>query len=281
MSLIQEALRRQQEEMQAEEKKRVGAQTSMSGSERSPDSDVPQTPPNPVPKNPHPAPLPSDIPTTEDTQPDPPKRRTSSEREHRVLGPLMGMLLVIVLLGGLVAWAALWGYRVLTASDAPPALDTVVTTVPEPAPDPVVEAPPSTLPEPEIAEVAVQETTEAPDEPVMVEVEITEPLTEDLVAQPVEPLIPEIPDATVALQDAPRTVVPPPPPPPPPPIIWPELHISGVMGSGESGSAIINGNVIGLHENIGDVTVRGFGRGFVVLEYQGETRRFSVGRSTR
>lgn len=73
----------------------------------------------------------------------------------------------------------------------------------------------------------------------------------------------------------------PPPPPAPEPVIWPPINVTGVIGAGQQGSAIINNKVYGLNETFNGVTVKDFLRGAVLLEYKGETRQFGVGKRNR
>ncbi len=282
MSLIQEALRRQQKEQQAAQSNAPAT----AGTEDLPQKDagtpIATPPPGPtetktknveetqvsdetfiLPTSAEPSPEPEekeepseDAPPADET-PEPPLRRTASERKHRILAPLAGMLIVIALLAGVVGWSIRWGYRVLTTPDTPPEQETIVESAPVDV------------------DVHVDETTITPTKPDTDADGLDAGFTESAAQVPTETVSPVTPDAS-ADDDSVTT-----PAVPSPSVIWPELHISGIMGTGDSGSAIINGTVVGLGEKVGDVTVREFERGFVVLEYQGETRRFSVGRSTR
>ena len=309
MSLIQEALRRQQEELETGTKDPNRPEETFPVQDSEPDA-APPAEDTPVmsaeePSSLNPEPIPvrssSDVAPSDEAPIDEPTesytRRAAPERKHRVLGPLLGMLIIIILLGGFATWAALWGWRTFTASEPQPALVTadVTPTQPPPPPqdiepeerdeqaDPAPDAVATDAPEP-VAETAkaedpsVQEVTETADaeDPSVQEADVPATEIEGRVAEVAEQ---ETPAPVVATEPSPAA--PPAPAPPAAPIIWPELHVAGIMGAGDSGSAIINGRVVGLDERVGEVTVREFGRGFVVLEYQGETRRFSVGRSTR
>jgi hypothetical protein len=270
MSLIQEALRRQQQEMEAANQDSTKEPTDTRET-------TPTVVPPPPPMEPPPPPEPETPETPEeDTDIDAPLRRQSSEKEHRVMVPMLITLLVLLLLSAFVVWAAMIGFRLFySASDAPS--------------ETVVEAP---LQEPEVAtespasEVAV--AAPVTEEPVVItppglpdaagEAPVatpeTQPETPDTVTEVIRPL-PPMPEE----QTTPDTE----PAPPPEPVIWPEIYVAGVIGAGESGSAIINGKVYGMNEQVGDLAVitRDFGKGFVMLEYQGETRRFPVGRAIR
>ena len=286
MSLIQEALRRQQEEMKADKESQQSSanpetSTKEASAKASENAKAAEPGIPPPPKMPS-APLPSDVPVPEAPEPPPPPvRRTSNEREHRVLGPLLGMLLVLVLLAGGLGWAVIWGYRLFTAAEEEPQRELTETVTEDPAPTtpdepPVIED----EPEPPIVEAEVEERVPEPadtEEEVIVDVDVIDPATEEIPDTPPSPVVEDIAETPPPTEEP----VADPPVEAPPPVIWPDLHISGVMGAGDSGSAIINGKVVGADETIGEVIVREFGRGYVVLEYQGETRRFSVGRSTR
>lgn len=325
MSLIQEALRRQQEEMEADKhspKPTDSPQPSDESPQQTDRAEVPdstkgpeaadrtapqpqqQEPekqaPTPTPPPSNTNPLPSDTPPSpEKTEPPAPLRRNTSDREQRVLGPLLTVLLVIILLGGAFIWAVWWGYGVLTATEDPE-LEPTPTVAESPDPTEEVEDEstdiPETAPETEAEEMAdVDTTTEEevtiePEDPEEEDVVVDSDVADPEMEEPPEPTetVTEV-DEPDALADAEDPDVDEEaeeetaelPDPDPEPIIWPDLQISGVMGTGDGGSAIINGKVLGAGETIGDVEVKDFGRGFVVLEYRGETRRFSVGRSTR
>jgi hypothetical protein len=61
---------------------------------------------------------------------------------------------------------------------------------------------------------------------------------------------------------------------------WPALKLTGVLGQGRSGSAIINDQVLAVNETIKGVRLAAVGRQGVELEYQGERRFVKVGTST-
>ena len=77
-------------------------------------------------------------------------------------------------------------------------------------------------------------------------------------------------------------------PPPPPraeapapardraPVEWPHLTLSGLVGRGRTGSAILNNEVVGVGESIQDVTLLGIDSEGVELEYRGERRHLKV-----
>lgn len=62
---------------------------------------------------------------------------------------------------------------------------------------------------------------------------------------------------------------------------WPVLKLSGVVGRDTQGSAIINGNIIPIGQTIEGVKVVKIIGGGVEVEYQGETKILRVGDSSR
>jgi hypothetical protein len=312
MSLIQEALKRQQEELNAEkrgETPRVPTPPQQENSEAEIDAAeeavVQPTEPEAPPTEEKPKMTLASRKKVEeaasddaqDTEEENPVRRTS-EKDTKVVGPLLTAVIILILLLGIVAWAIVYGYRMFTAE--------------KPADDPIEVA--NVQPQPEDAAPAVPPTSDEPEDQGEDSTATTKPRPAEVTPTPPED-VPENGDtvaggndtstlppaedqpavATVADNNANTTVAPPvtppgpqsttpeqtAPPPPVEPIIWPQVVVSGVIGAGDSGSAIINGEVIGKNETVDEVTVREFGKGFVLLEYQGETRKFSVGRPLR
>lgn len=66
-----------------------------------------------------------------------------------------------------------------------------------------------------------------------------------------------------------------------PSVAWPSVSLSGLVGKGSNGSAILNNRIIGVGETIEGVKVVSIGRQGVILEYEGETQFLKVGNSTR
>jgi len=264
MSLIQEALRRKQEEIEAEQNGTVLPHTS-APMKMDDESDVPEntfswekrsSPPN--------------IQEAAEPTRETPLRRASADKEHRVLIPLIGAILLLLLLLFFAGWAVMFGIQTFFPTDVTP--ETVASVTPPAAP-PVAPVPEAPLAPPEVAilvddeipEERIPETGVTVAEPVIDAAPKSEPETEPMASDQTPPAAP-----AESL-----------PAPEPMPIIWPDVHVSGVVGTPQGGSAIINGKVVGMHETFENIIVRDIGRGFVVLEYQGETRRFSVGRSVR
>jgi hypothetical protein len=202
--------------------------------------------------------------------------RTSTERKHHVLLPLIGALLVLTLLIGLVAWAIQFGMHLLSERAADTSGTGMHDSVKESGTiDPTAD--PASIPE---TLTTTDPSTAYPLSPAGVEPVTNAKITTPEIRETMQPV--HAPNPVVIAVTEPAAPPPVTPPPPPRPrVIWPDLHVSGFVGDGRSGSAIINGKVIGLNEAVEGATVREFGRGYVTLEYQGETRQFSVGRPLR
>lgn len=71
-------------------------------------------------------------------------------------------------------------------------------------------------------------------------------------------------------------VVAPPPPPVKQPVVWPVLSCTGVAGRGKKGSAFLNGQIVSVNETIEDVKVISIGERSVTLEYRGERKVLKV-----
>ena len=62
---------------------------------------------------------------------------------------------------------------------------------------------------------------------------------------------------------------------------WPKVEVSGFMGSGKKGAAILNGEVVQVGGEIEGVLVKSIDGRSVVLEYQGEQRVLKAGSKTK
>ena len=69
------------------------------------------------------------------------------------------------------------------------------------------------------------------------------------------------------------------PPPPPPPVPWPSLSLSGVVGGGHDGAAIINDEVVSVGDSILGVKVVSIVTDGVMLEFRGGKTKLRVGKS--
>lgn len=244
MSLIQEALRRQQEE-------------SGGGLPAEAQRQAIQPPPRPGAEKsaapPPPPPPPSLVPLEDadkGAEPgQPPPAPGEGKESSRAWPALVGVLIVMLLLIGGGIWLiyfafSQWSSRELIDPDRAggPALT-------EAAP---AETPP-------VVETA---TTEAP---------VTPPVTTPPEANP--------PAQTPAQQVAAQS--PPPEPESDKPVKWPELALTGVIGQGGSGSAIINSEIVAVNDTIDGVLVVSIDRQGVTLECGGESKYLKVGTSTR
>ena len=64
------------------------------------------------------------------------------------------------------------------------------------------------------------------------------------------------------------------------PTYWPRIMVSGLIGNGAGGAAILNGEIITVGESILGVTVKGVEAKAVRLAYKGEERTIHVGQAT-
>ena len=64
-------------------------------------------------------------------------------------------------------------------------------------------------------------------------------------------------------------------------VTWPTLSLSGVVGKGENGSAIINKQIVGVGESIEGVKVIAIRDKSIELEFKGKTQILRIGGSTQ
>ena len=312
MSLIQEALKRQQEESGEIQPEEITPQPSEQLSGVPSASDTAATPP-PLPTTPmeaH-APATQEVLSGEAPAPPPVEAAPPAESGSRTWPVLLGVLVVTVVLIGAGIWAVVFAFHQLKSTRRPPPegklAETVVAepesivpakrelevkkpsesastveptgpaakTVDMPAPSSASagaggseDLPPSRgiersgledeLAKPESAEEAVAKRGEEQIVPVLVTPVVTEPklVTHPPTSQP-EP-VKKKPSAP-----------------------WPSVSLSGLLGKGSNGSAILNNRIIGVGETIDGIKVVSIGRQGVVLEYKGETQLLQVGNSTR
>lgn len=274
MSLIQEALKRQQEEL----KKKTEQETETPQEQVSTDTVPPKLRVRPtetdeaVAKR---AQEPVEQPPSE-TEVPPESETTPSEKRPRRLwieGIIIGIVVIILLVG--LGWAV---YHLLFRTKTPEK----VTTVPHPT---GVEPKTGTRPLPTVTEktslatstttvthvvssqdLQTVQTTGKTSETVSVS---SEPKT---VARPIT-----TPETTVMIipSEAGTSVI------TKKMVPWPVLKLSGVVGKGTRGSAIINGNIVLIGQTIDGVKVVKIIEGGVEVEYQGETKFLRVGGSSR
>lgn len=123
--------------------------------------------------------------------------------------------------------------------------------------------------------------------PEIVETTTPEPIIEN--TQP-EPVLAETktetvtttvaPEETAITAKQPPQVIAPTTKPAPEQIIWPSLTLTSVMGKGTKGSALINGQLIGVGDSIEGVKFKSVGQNGVYLEFKGKTRFLKRGQTT-
>ncbi len=286
MSLIQEALRRQQEENAS---RQGGSATPPPPPPPPEPSPAEATPPEPTPVKaeetsapppplkplfsrrrteppmpaaeapPPPPPPPAPSPAEEEPEPEPDSelapealgmkpRRTAVRRppseKTRALPTLIGVVVVILLLLGAVVWMVQLAVRHWKKTQARPAPAMAQSTdIPAESAEPEPSAPPAAL--------TVSKPAKEPAAPPIVPAPRVEPAP-----------------APVRAPQARRE-----------PVQWPALQLSGVVGRGANGSAIINGEVLAVDEWIADARVVEVQAQGVVLEYKGDRRFVKVGGS--
>jgi len=253
MSLIQEALKRQEEEAQQ----------------------GPATIPAPPPPPPDVDEDKEDLVKEEPAQP---KKRAKS----KPWAVLLGALAVILLLVGGAAWMLLTAVKTMRND----VTETVVSTLKEAQTPTVVEPDvPADRGEEAIAaaEPATTEGVEPAEQPV--------PVTEREPASEEPPT--EVASAPAPTEIAPPRPTPPQPVPAPEVAgaepeaempasesQWPILNLKGIVGKGQRGAAVINGKVVAVGELIEGVKVVSVNSRGAQLEYEGNSRHLRVGSTT-
>lgn len=257
MSLIQEALKRQQEDA---DKDSVGAPPS--GEEAGANETRDEMPP----------PLPRAVP--------------EADRGKRAWPTLIGVVLMLMLLIGGAVWMLYYAYLQFAGGGSEPVPVEITTNSPEeggpPAPPPAPEPEPEPEPEPPPKDPGSEAVEPGPEpEPITEPVAETTPTTEtgvDPAPVPPEPS-PDKPPSEKPPSEKPKPEAP--APAPQPEVAWPALTVEGTVGTGANGAAMINGQVIQVGERVQGVAVQSVGRSGVVLEYKGQTRTVRAGGSTR
>jgi hypothetical protein len=298
MSLIQEALRRRQEETDGatggarpppNQTARLHLASSTDVAPAGPPparggdtlvsaaSPVSATAPAPTP----PPPLPAQVPALQ-------RREMVTERRHGRWPALVFALLLLLSLAGGAIWFLLpavqqWignlpALAALTHDSSPavpapddsnPAAGSATATEPEVRPpETPAPQPPLPAPSPAVSTVAEEKTSR----PALV----TQP-------EPVAaPSVAQTPKETPV-----RPIAPPTPPEPPlavveePQVEWPNLLLGGVVGKGSKGAAMLEGQVIAVGETFNGVKVISIGLQSAELEFRGQTRQVKVGNSTQ
>lgn len=274
MSLIQEALKRQQED----------------GGEGQPEAPpAPVEQPSASPEPPAPPAGPPPPPTTEKAppkgeEPAPPDAEAPppAESGSRVWVTLVAVLVVMVLLIGGGIWGMMFAFRRLKSASKPSEQPTeTVTVIPEPEPAVSPEQ------EPETEELLKTQPVPEPAEPVVESADLPEgeslgeggadvvPGTEgpEMESEPAAPEVTEPEPEVEQVEPATETRE--------PQVEWPSLTLSGAVGIGSNGSAIFDSEIVSVGETIEGVKVISIGKQGVKLEYEGETQLLKVGNSTR
>ena len=245
MSLIEEALRRQHDEDDAN----APGKTSPPPVGGKPSS----VPPPPAKTSEEPADSPPPV-------PEPPLEETAEEPAKKgrpVWVTLLAVLLGVALLLGGIAAVAIYGFT-HWLKQAGEEIATELETELAKHPDIQITVEPQ---QPETPPTVVEVQPEV----VTPEVATPEPpSTETTPTTP--PTVVETPPTTAPIR--PRV-----------PVVWPRLALSGVMGHGPQGLAIINREHIGIGETVNGVTVVGIQDQGVELSYKGERRFLKVGSS--
>ena len=256
MSLIQEALKRQQEES-AGGASAAGAPPATPAPLRRPRVKPPgapapdaveaeskpgaSPPPPPVPVAPSP-PSPADAPSPPAAPP--PKRRGG------IPGVLVGVAALVLVLLALAVWMARealsrWPRKHLAGLGARPASNLVTA----------------------VAQITASDGTQA-----VAVVKATQSGTStSAVSSAIAAVVVAPPDEVPSTEVAPQQVRPVTP--------WPKLTLTAVAGRGQTGSAVINGKPLRVGDTIENVKFVGIGNAGVELEYRGERQTLGVGSS--
>ncbi len=291
MSLIQEALKRQQAEFgDGRAPGAPGRSPDAPPDETSPAAESPAAPASRLSLR-QPAPAPEASP---DAPPDEPARAEKRRPWLGMLGVILAVLFILALVIGLLflAWrhflsdehagtAALpaggaepAALASAPADDMPPAVNVPADAVPGPAGAAAPAAAPSApAPTQEVDAATVPPAVPAPaSEPAPVTAESPAPAPAMPAPTPAPVAVaasaPESPPVTAAIAATPA-----------PPVIWPRLNLSGVLCSavpGE-GAARINNTMVFAGSEIEGATLLKIQEDGVLLRYQGETRFLRVG----
>lgn len=266
MSLIEEALKKQQEEFG----------TSSKGPTPPAEKPTPTLkkaePPPPDPEPPLPPPLP----------PSPDKPASS-----KTLLPIIILVSVCVILLAVTFWLISTGFlKMFMSPKNSPAPQSVVTTLTqppksaEPPAEPLQRQPPPlppTVPHPQAVEVTPPAIAPPPTSPSPSSAVITAPLpvhpTQSVVALPPaakktvvivdEEAQPTDRSSSVKIKKI---------------TVWPEMIITGVIGAdGANGAALINGQLISVGESYQGIRIISISRNSIRASFEGEIRTFKVG----
>jgi hypothetical protein len=243
MSLIQEALKRQQEEAKASQptsKPGAPPERGLRPKVRPPPASAPDSDPESPPAAP--PPLPPEVPrpvAAEENTPEPEAEPADGSRRSPWV--LVGIAAAILVLGAGGLFAARFLVR---QRSAPGALLEGAQAAAAAVSDPARTA--------AVAQAAMPEQPPA-----------------------VPPTPPAQPQATTTGAPPVSALA----PPPKPVTKWPALALTAIAGRGSRGSAVINGKPILVGETVESVTLVSIGEGVAQLEYQGGTQTLRVGNS--
>ncbi|MDD4870552.1 MAG: hypothetical protein PHR77_08325 [Kiritimatiellae bacterium] len=264
MSLIQDALKRQQQETgQAapEETKppvQQPANTPLS-LRKSPAQNVPPATPPPIPaeaaQNPP------------EAEAESPQQESTDSSKKRLKLIIAAVVLIIVLAGG-GTWAFLQFMSPKPATPSPP-----VEVKQQPS-DKVPAAASVTVPA-----VVPTATNEVPKQPLTATPDALPPQQTQTVATTTSPT-PQQAEAAKMPEPPTEPPVVTAPPAEEPPVSWPSLVLTGVVGKGANGSAIINKQIVAVGETIDGVKIVAIKDKSVELEFKGKTQILKVGGTT-
>ena len=250
MSLIQDALKRQHDEMN----KKAAADSPATSAPPTPATTLPSSismPRIPLRKEASKAEAPPAPPPVE---PDLHANEPESEKKnyHLVLLAAIGLCLAIGV-GAFFEWPFIRGLFKASSPVSPPA--TTVTPKPDPAP---VSSNKPPLPKP--VDVVAKSN---PPPPVII-VPVTPAPTSEPVRLPIVSTPPPI--------DPPRIVQ---------PVSWPPIKLTGFVKLGKTSAALINGKVVAAGDTIQDVTLIKVTPEGAHVRFQGEERTLRVGETAR
>lgn len=248
MSLIEEALRKQREEVEKDEKSVA-------------------TPPPAIPQ---------------ETPPEP-KEEEAPVRRPWVM--LVGLCLLGILGVALILWMLIFGLHLWNKKPAPAAAPKVaaITTNAATAPSPIIT--PKAVPAVVLATNASSVVATAapatnavvvpPPPPPAKQPTAVETISAPKVAEPHPPeAVKQPPSVTNAPAASPAKVA--------MPVLWPKLLVTGIIGSSRTGhgAAIVNGQMLSPGDSLEGVKIETIEKQRVKLAFQGEVKFLSVGGST-
>lgn len=269
MSLIQEALKRQQDDSG------LGVSPVTPPPVQDPSVTQPPSEPSEITPPSLPPPLPSAPDNADESMAGEPEaaapapavdeQPAASRRWPILLGVMAGILIVV---GGAI-WGGLVAYQKWQATE------TAVEPLPEKADAESSTSVDETDPGQTLQEDQVQKDpdTELDEDASSPTAEEEEPSITHIETVPETPSITHVESAVPLPEPNPVESK--------PPADWPSLLLTGILGKGDSGSAFLNNEVVSIDETIDGVRVLSIGQRGVELEYEGEIQFLKVGGSTQ